>query len=93
MLDPKNITIVALIVVGGVLLQIFLSIRENKFLGLILPAISFLLSVIFMMMVINNESLAHPVFVGLATLGLYNVPTLVFLTVYFKSRKSKTKQP
>jgi hypothetical protein len=51
------------------------------------------LSVIFMMMVINNESLAHPVFVGLATLGLYNVPTLVFLTVYLKSRKSKTKQP
>jgi len=46
MLISKNIFFLLIFVVGGILLQIFLSKRKNKWLGLILPLLCLLLSII-----------------------------------------------
>lgn len=46
MLISKNIFFLLIFVVGGILLQIFLSKRKNKWLGLILPLLCLLFSII-----------------------------------------------
>lgn len=46
MLISKNIFFLLIFVVGGISLQIFLSKRKNKWLGLILPLLCLLLSII-----------------------------------------------
>jgi len=79
-------------IVGGTLLQIFLSKRESKWPGLVLPAITFLYSVL---MVLNIAAVgnAQGVMVTMtAILITGNIPTLILLAIYFACRSGRKKK-
>lgn len=67
-----------------ILLQIFLCRRENKWLGLILPAISFLGSLVFLLQATEARAMALSFFV-------VNISTMVYLLIYFVIRRKKKK--
>lgn len=73
---------------GIVFLQIYLSKRENKWPGLILPVIAFIISfVVPLNMVAPGEiSFSFIVAMLIGFLGA-NLPTLLFLLIYFVGRE------
>ena len=74
--------------VGGTLLQIFLSRRESRWPGLVLPAITLLYSLV---MACNVMAGADAWRALLATLALGNIPTLVLLAIYAACREKRRK--
>ena len=81
----NTLILVVLLLGGTILLQIFLSKRESKIPGLVLPIISFLLSCTYPL------SMAIPSvggFVVALLLGwlIANIPTIVLLAIYFACR-------
>lgn len=82
--------------VGGIFLQIFLSKKENKYLGLILPLITFLYSLLTLLSVAVVEFMTPwDVFSLLAaTFISSNIPTIVLLAIYFvcKEKDKRKKQ-
>lgn len=86
----------ALLIGGLIALQVFLSKRENKWPGLALPAIAFVLSLLYplnMPVPLDGVS-AGFVFQMLAVWLLANIPTIVFLAIYFgcHAKQSVNKQ-
>ena len=87
-----RVLIVLLIINGVIVLQVFLSKKENKWPGLVLPMISFLISFLYPL------NMAIPSVGGVLvslTLGWLaaNIPTAVLLAVYFGCRgKQRRKQ-
>lgn len=85
---------VILCLVGVILLQIFLSKRENRWAGLILPAISFLISFIYPLSMaaftqigsMRAELGGTTVFGLILVWLLANLPTAVLLAIYFTCR-------
>ena len=73
-------------VVGGILLQIFLSKRERKWPGLVLPLLTFLYSLVMVCSVTAYEG-GIPWGPILASLILGNIPTTVLLVIYFACRE------
>lgn len=73
-------------------LQIFLSKRENKWLGLILPIFSFLLAVLIvplnMMVPATGVDISYIITLILA-FALYNIPTIIFGIIYVVCRKKR----
>ena len=67
-----------------ILLQIFLCRKENKWLGLILPAISFLGSLVFLLQAINVRAMVLSFLVS-------NIGTVVYLLIYAAIRRKKKK--
>lgn len=78
-------------VVGGILLQIFLSKRESKWPGLILPLLSFLYSLLMACSAVayNGEIPWGPI---LASLILGNIPTVILLAIYAACREKRRKR-
>lgn len=78
-----------LILAAIIALQIFLSKRENKWLGLILPTISFLFALLVvplnMMTPFDGVNMEFMLKMLIAFL-IYNIPTIVFGTIYFVCR-------
>ena len=75
-----------------ILLQIFLSSRENKWFGLIMPVISFL----FALVVVLLNTIVPATGVGVdyilnlvVAFAVYNIPTVVFMVIYIVCRKRK----
>ena len=66
------------------LLQIFLCRRENKWLGLILPAISFLGSLVFLLQATEMRAMILSFLVS-------NIGTVVYLLIYIGIRRKKKK--
>ena len=62
-----SLLILLLLVVGGVLLQIFLSRRENKWLGLVLPLLTFLMSLLNVLSIRDTGSISQNVLLVLFT--------------------------
>ena len=92
----RNVTIalgfgVLVLAAGGILLQIFLSKREGKWPGLILPLLSFLYS---MVMTLSAAAYNGGVPWGaiLASLILGNIPTVIVLAIYFACREKFRKR-
>lgn len=88
MIIPSMIPLL-IITVGCIWLQVFLSKRENKWAGLVLPIICFTYSLI---MVIPNAAFSGMTgwnnFCLIFTfLFILNIPTLIFMTIYFVCRK------
>ena len=79
------------IVAGGILLQIFLSRREGKWPGLVLPVLSFLYSLVmaFSAVAYNGAIPWGPI---LASLILGNIPTVILLAIYFACREKHRKR-
>lgn len=74
-------------------LQIFLSNKENKILGLILPILSFFISLLLVMGQYAYDSMqtGAGVFIHILTgLLIANIPTVILLLIYFAIRE-KTK--
>lgn len=73
-------------IVGGILLQIFLSKCENKWLGLILPILSALLSLFWPLNMAVVTGLTGILMVLLVWL-IANIPTAILLVIYFACRE------
>ena len=89
----KNVTIrlffVLGLLVGAIFLQIFLSKKKNKWFGLILPAITFLYSLLMLLSIAILEGMTGgEVFMLIASSFLIsNIPTIVLLGIYFGCRE------
>lgn len=87
--------VVLLFIAGVIWLQIFLSKRENKWPGLVLPIISFLFGSFYPLNMmapsggVNSGFIFQMIMVWL----LGNIPTIIFLAIYFgcrgKQRRNK----
>ncbi|QNL44704.1 hypothetical protein H8790_01215 [Oscillibacter hominis] len=77
---------------GVILLQVFLSRRESRWLGLILPGVSFLWSLIYLLNLRAMESPLQTALMALLTMLLSNIPTIVLLAVYFACRERRRKK-
>ena len=77
--------------IGLVVLQVFLSKRESKWPGLILPLLSFLYSLVMALSAVayNGGSPWGPI---LASLILGNIPTVILLAIYFACREKFRKR-
>jgi uncharacterized membrane protein (GlpM family) len=82
-----TIVFVLLLGSGAIVLQIFLSRRENRWLGLILPIITFLISVVYVLNVVNVGDTTSTVIALISVLLWANIPTAVFLVIYFACRE------
>ena len=88
------VTLLVLLVfmAGGVLLQIFLSKRESKWPGLVLPAISFLWSLLYLFNLMDTGSVVQNILMAILTILLTNIPTLVLLAIYWAVREKRRKR-
>lgn len=75
--------------VGGILLQIFLSRRESKWPGLVLPLLTLLQSLLYVLSVADTGSVSQNVLLVLSTLLVGNIPTLGLLAVYWAAREKR----
>lgn len=78
-------------VVGGVWLQIFFSKRESKWLGLLLPLLTFLYSLV-MALNVGAVNGAFPWGTLLAALVMGNIPTVILLAIYAACREKRKKR-
>lgn len=87
-----RIIIAIAILAAIILLQIYLSKKENKLLGLILPIICFLLSVLIvplnMIVPTSGVDMDYIVKHSIA-FGIFNIPTIIFMLIYLVCRKGK----
>lgn len=92
-ISALNILIALLVILLGggglIFLQIYLSKRENRFLGLILPLLSLLYSVIMVCNLMVTESMSGwDIFSMVAsTFLLANIPTVILIVIYFACRE------
>lgn len=87
-----SLLVLLVVVVGGILLQIFLSKRESKWPGLVLPAISFLWSLLYLFSLMDTGSVVQNILTALLTVLLSNIPTLVLLAIYWAVREKRRKR-
>lgn len=80
---------VLVVLVGGILLQIFLSKRESRWPGLVLPLLAFLWSLLGPLNVMDTGSVSRNVLLVLATLLAGNIPTLILLAIYWAVREKR----
>ena len=76
-------------IVGGVFLQIFLSKRESRWPGLVLPLLTFLWSLLGPLNVMDTGSVSRNVLLVLVTLLAGNIPTLILLAIYWAVREKR----
>lgn len=89
---PMTLLLLLLLLAGGILLQIFLSKRESKWPGLVLPVVTFLWSLVMVLSVAAYDGLAQAVAAILMVLILGNIPTAVLLAIYFACREKRRKR-
>lgn len=80
---------VLVVLVGGILLQIFLSKRESRWPGLVLPLLTFLWSLLGPLNVTDTGSVSQNVLLVLVTLLAGNIPTLILLAIYWAVREKR----
>lgn len=76
-----------LIIVGAILLQIFLSRKINKWLGIILPSMTFIISFIFVFNIMNTPSIHQSFILSIITFFITNIPTSILIAIYFSCRE------
>jgi len=83
------ILIIGLLLFGCcIALQIWLSLRESPFPGLILPGISLLVSVLFVLNMAMLPGDGNGLVQVITALLLYNIPTAVLLIIWLVCRDS-----
>jgi len=92
--DNMKIFIGLIMLAGIVILQIILSKKDNKFLGLVFPLFNILFSIIraigFTPYIISDGgSTADIVIVSSTTIIIYNISTLLLLSIYYYCRKKQ----
>lgn len=88
-----DITVLVILLVGITALQIFLSNKENKWLGLTLPAINVFLSIIGFLgrAFYGHESMRQIALQMLPAFLLFNIPALILLAIYFACREKRKR--
>ena len=87
-------TLILLFFIAGVIvLQVFLSKRKSRWPGLVLPIIAFLFSLLYPL---NMTTPPDGITIGFIFQVLFvwllgNIPTLVFLAIYFGCRKQQRR--
>lgn len=80
-------------VITILVLQIYLSKCKNKFLGLIIPTVSFLIVIAVLCSVLPlmfaDINLIPAILISLLTVFLYSIPPLILLLIYLKFHKHK----
>ncbi|MDV0446186.1 hypothetical protein MsAg5_00120 [Methanosarcinaceae archaeon Ag5] len=91
---PINTVVLFLILIGIVVLQVFLSRRENKWLGLVLPALSVLFSLftVFGMYAYVGQPVSQIVIQTIMIFLMTNIPTVILLVIYAACRESLKKK-
>lgn len=86
---PGKSLLALAVLVGIVFLQIFLSKRESRLPGLILPVISFVVALLFPLnMVMPPEGVTSSfVLEMIVSFLLANIPTVILLGIYFGCRE------
>lgn len=91
--------VILFFIIGSIFLQVYLSKKENKYLGLILPFITFVISIMAVLgdvtvtqivqdeRIIVNTIKNLNLFTGLFSLILYNGITGILLGIYIRCRK------
>lgn len=99
MFFPIHTLILLALLVGIVLLQIFLSRRESRWPGLVLPSLTFLFSLcvtlggaLFLYIPTQDSTLGAVILPTLLLFLLYNIPTLVLLGIYFACREKYSRK-
>lgn len=89
-----NILLFVILLVGIIALQIYLSKRKNKWLGLILPGVCLLVSLLAVvnLTVSPLTSVGQIVMLVFGTFLLFNISTLILLAIYFAFRRRERKQ-
>ena len=77
---------VLVILAGGIFLQIFLSKKESKWFGLILPFITFAYSLLTLSATVIYDSTTWWNIVWL--MFILNIPTIILLAIYFGCREN-----
>ncbi|MDR0937377.1 MAG: hypothetical protein LBM98_11940 [Oscillospiraceae bacterium] len=84
------LVITGVLIVGGFFLQIFLSERESKWPGLVLPFIQFCVSLAAIMLTVTKpEGFENDIFVKIITFLLCNIPTVILLAIYAACREKQ----
>lgn len=83
------LSVVLVVLVGGVFLQIFLSRRESRWPGLVLPLLAFLQSLLLPLNVMDTGSVSQNILLVLVTLLAGNIPTLILLAIYWAVREKR----
>lgn len=79
----------ALFLAGGVLLQIFLSRRESRWPGLVLPLMTFLCALLLPLNIMDTGSVSRNILLVVVALLAGNIPTLVLLAIYWAAREKR----
>lgn len=82
-----SLIILLVFLVGIVLLQIFLSRRESRWPGLVLPLLTFLSALLLPLNVMDTGSVSENILLAAVTLLAGNIPTLVLLAIYWAARE------
>lgn len=105
MLFPVHLLLTLAIPVGLAFLQVFLSRRESRWPGLALPVVSLILSVVvgvgnvaFSTVTTTQDGVRTAVhnpgapFAALAVFLIMNIPTVVYLAIYFSCRENARRK-
>lgn len=103
MINTAIFLLISLLSFAGVIwLQLLLSKNESKFLGLILPIISFTFSLLTVMGIVTPKTIFIDTvtkadvieIIGLVapTLFITNISTIVLLAIYFSCRKNSKRK-
>ena len=81
--------LLSILMICGMILQVFLSKKENKWLGLILPTITFLIGLLYpLSTAVPMSGITLEFILELLTVWVIgNIPTIIFLAIYFVCRK------
>lgn len=84
-----NLLIVVIIMAAAIWLQVFLSKKESRWLGLMLPLITFAYSLLTVFsIVITDDMTGWGIFALLASTFLVgNIPTVILAAIYFGCRE------
>ena len=79
-------------VVGGILLQIYLSKRESRWPGLVLPGICMLYPILLVLNVAAMGNIGSVVATVITSFVLGAVPAIILLVIYFACRSGRSRK-
>ncbi len=89
------ISVFLMVIPAGVLLQILLSTRKSKWFGIILPVLSFLMSIVYVLNIsgtsVNGRAFWSGGFGVIVVFIMGNVPTIVLSIIYMACREKVKK--
>lgn len=88
-MNIARMIVVLIFLVGGICLQIFLSRRESRWPGLVLPLLTFLYALLMVLNIMDTGSVSQNVLTICVTLLAGNIPTLILLAVYWAAREKR----